>query len=253
MLGVTFDTNLIEEVLDEDKARQKGIVHLRIHEAIRDGRIKGFVSRVYFAHDAILKNERIDKLCGDVEICLPSRGRDCGPLKFMQMAKIPLDGYHERTLTLMHKFGVQCLDIQRKFWPIVDSPLPLYKVPDDYDKRANAMREFIENELHCGFARFRQYLRSSVGAEGDDMTLLFRLKEIDYSIGGFNKAFAEAGDGDSLAAHYGYGIDLFCTSDEASHAGKNSVFSVENQQELKKCFGVEIVSIVQLDQILQNT
>lgn len=252
MLGVTFDTNVIEIVLDEDRARHEGDTYLRVHEAIRDGRIKGYVSRTYFAHDAIRKEERMDKLCGDVEICLPLRDDDNSALKFMQMGKIPLDDYHRCAINKMNELGVRCLDFRRKFWPMVDGPLPICNPPDDYDERVNAIRVYIENELHCGFARFRQYLQRAVGTDGDDMRMLFQLKERKFDRGSFDKAFAEAGDGDSLVAHYGYHIGLFCTNDRASHAGRGSVFSSCNRQKLKERFGVKIVSVGQLDQMLQG-
>ena len=253
MLIVTFDTNVIELVLDEDRARKEGDAYLHVYEAIRDGRIKGYVSRIYFAHDAILKKERMDKLCGDIEICVSLRKQDNSAFRFTQMSKILLDEFHTRTLNRMNELGVLCLDFQRKFWPTVDFHLPMCNPPDYYDERYNAIRVYIENELRCGFARFRQYLRTTVGAVGDDMRLLFQLKEQTFDRGSFDKAFAEAGDGDSLAAHYGYHIGLFCTNDRASHAGRDSIFSSYNRQKLKQCFDVKIVSVEQLDQILQGT
>ena len=177
---------------------------------------------------------------------------DNSALKFMQMGKIPLDDYHRCAINKMNELGVRCLDFRRKFWPMVDGPLPICNPPDDYDERVNAIRVYIENELHCGFARFRQYLQRAIGTDGDDMRMLFQLKERKFDRGSFDRAFAEAGDGDSLAAHYGYRIGVFCTNDRASHAGRGSVFSSCNRQKLKERFGVKIVSVGQLDQMLQG-
>lgn len=54
-------------------------------------------------------------------------------------------------------------------------------------------------------------------------------------------AIGEWADGDSVAAHISYGIDFFCTRDEARDAGSKSVFASENRVKLIERFGIVFV------------
>jgi hypothetical protein len=60
------------------------------------------------------------------------------------------------------------------------------------------------------------------------------------------RARAEWADGDSVAAHFAYGNDLFCTEDRARKAGRHSVMHAAQRAWLKRAFGVEFVSIAGL-------
>ena len=58
--SVTFDSNVREVVLDDEK--RLGDAAKRVFHALQSGIIKGFVARSYFAHDAIKRggqNQRI--------------------------------------------------------------------------------------------------------------------------------------------------------------------------------------------------
>jgi len=60
------------------------------------------------------------------------------------------------------------------------------------------------------------------------------------------KAVAEWADGDSVAAHYGYGIKLFCSEDFGSGASKASVLDPDNRAWLTGTFGIQFVTMAQL-------
>jgi len=60
------------------------------------------------------------------------------------------------------------------------------------------------------------------------------------------RAVAEWADGDSVAAHYGYANDLFCTQDRAAKAGRDSVMHPAQRSWLQRVYGVEFVSIAEL-------
>lgn len=64
------------------------------------------------------------------------------------------------------------------------------------------------------------------------------------------RAVAEWADGDSVAAHYGYANDLFCTEDRAAKAGRNSVMHPAQRGWLRRAYGVEVVSIAELAALL---
>lgn len=56
------------------------------------------------------------------------------------------------------------------------------------------------------------------------------------------RAIGEWSDGDSVAAHISYGIDYFCTRDEAKGAGSQSVFAPANRTTLSDQFGIKFVT-----------
>jgi len=66
------------------------------------------------------------------------------------------------------------------------------------------------------------------------------------------RAVAEWADGDSVAAHYGYGNDLFCTQDRAARAGRDSVMHPAQRSWLQRVYGVEFVSIAELGARLRS-
>ena len=61
-----------------------------------------------------------------------------------------------------------------------------------------------------------------------------------------NEAVAECADGDSIAAHYGHGIDLFCTEDFGKSARGASVLDACNRKWLSDTFGIRFVTLAEL-------
>jgi hypothetical protein len=67
------------------------------------------------------------------------------------------------------------------------------------------------------------------------------------------RAVAEWADAESIASHIGYKIDLFCTLDEAARArraGSTSIFDQANRAWLIAIYGVRIVSISELAEMV---
>ena len=64
--------------------------------------------------------------------------------------------------------------------------------------------------------------------------------------GRVKRAVPEWADADSMAAHVGYGIELFCTEDEGKSAGAPSVLDATNRAWLETTYGVKFVNLSQL-------
>jgi hypothetical protein len=60
------------------------------------------------------------------------------------------------------------------------------------------------------------------------------------------KAIREWADGDSVAAHYGFGVDLFCSEDFGRSA--SSVLDPNNRKWLIEEFGIQFVTLADLAQ-----
>ncbi|MBB2154793.1 hypothetical protein HLH33_00465 [Gluconacetobacter diazotrophicus] len=65
-----------------------------------------------------------------------------------------------------------------------------------------------------------------------------------------SKVVAEWADGDSVAAHYGFGIDLFCTEDFGRSSDEPSVLDEMHRLWLKSDFGINFVTLCDLAQML---
>jgi hypothetical protein len=59
----------------------------------------------------------------------------------------------------------------------------------------------------------------------------------------FASAIAEWADGDSIAAHYGYSVDAFCSEDVGKGAGASSSLSLYNRTWLTSQFGIRFTTL----------
>jgi hypothetical protein len=64
------------------------------------------------------------------------------------------------------------------------------------------------------------------------------------------QAIAEWADGDAVAAHYGFGIDLFCTRDRSRNTSGPSVLDENNRSWLQSEYGIKFVSLDELADII---
>ena len=60
------------------------------------------------------------------------------------------------------------------------------------------------------------------------------------------RAFSEWADGDSLAAHVAYGLDIFCSDDVGKSNTTNSVLDPTNRAWLNNTYGVQFMTFEQL-------
>lgn len=67
-----------------------------------------------------------------------------------------------------------------------------------------------------------------------------------------HRAINEWADGDAVAAHVGYGNDLFCTNDLGKGAGENSVLHPKNRAWLQSNYGLVFVTTLELAQRLEH-
>ena len=65
-----------------------------------------------------------------------------------------------------------------------------------------------------------------------------------------NRAIAEWADGDSVAAHDAYGIDIFCSEDFGKSAANPSVLDAANGDWLTKTLGIQFATLGELAQCL---
>jgi hypothetical protein len=64
------------------------------------------------------------------------------------------------------------------------------------------------------------------------------------------RAFSEWADGDSIAAHIAYGLDIFCTSDQGNSAGAASVLDSANKTWISSTYGTKFLTIEEVANML---
>lgn len=64
----------------------------------------------------------------------------------------------------------------------------------------------------------------------------------NHVLGQIRKLFSDWLDLDSVASHYGYGLDFFCTEDKGRGEGAFGIMHPDNRERVRDEFGVEIVS-----------
>lgn len=64
------------------------------------------------------------------------------------------------------------------------------------------------------------------------------------------RACAEWADGDSVAAHFGYGIDIYCTEDFGKNAGANSILNSKNRNWASVTHGINFSTLTELSTMI---
>ena len=253
MMTVMFDSNVYRRVLqpaDFPNDPQRNRIE-RIHKAICDKTIKGYLSEVIFQIEAIKKADRKNfyKLYTPTTECFEKADEDGIQLNFLirpSENRIPIDNYRSKYIGIAEKLGVDVIKENRLAMPNSNVPKSMFLKVDDFHEKNEAVGNLQEEmeKRQIGFGKIKQICSSCA----DGTPWFFGLPYADEKM--VQKAFSEWADGDALAACYGYKIQYFCTEDQGKSAGFDSVFSDENRQWLKDDYGMNIVSLDQLADML---
>jgi hypothetical protein len=88
-------------------------------------------------------------------------------------------------------------------------------------------------------------IKAEVGGYGSFISYLGKPRT-PAEQGKINRALAEWADGDSIAAHYGYSNDLFCTEDFGKGASTASALDDANRKWLSETFAIQFVTLAEL-------
>ena len=246
-ITVTFDSNVWENIVDETK-REGDTNYEILYFKITEKNIIPFFFEGLATTETILKKERKDyyknfkaeiTISIDNEIECITEGSKLPELTDYLKKNIP------KALDMGFKFikfsriGQPSLDINKKYFAEEKS----YSLEDRLN-RSSICARYIEN-LGLGKANLENQL-------GGDNGIIFQTRNDEkVNLKKYAKGIAEWVDGDALSAHYGYGIDYFCTNDIASRAGIYSVFSKNNLENIKNKFDIKVLSPIELIQIIK--
>jgi len=251
-MSVTFDSNVWEIIVDEDKRNNSDQVYSKLYEFISNGFIHPYFFEGLATMETIQKKDRKKYYANYNMTSVSSFSIDGVEISSHITSEGPqISEYLNRVIPLALKLGFKFTRYPRIGAPKLD-------IPEKYlahDKKYS-IQERNERSFEC--ARFIENLGAGKGK---------LMNELDGSNGGlvqktknnnsitdkkYSTFVGEWADGDALAANYGYGIDCFCTNDRASGAGAFSIFHADNLQQLEQKYPVNVISPENLVQILEH-
>lgn len=260
MISVTFDSNVIEKVLMPESyaTEENSPFFLRLRKAIDQKQISVHVADVYFTREQIPKADRLsrtnkntaDAIKIEQEI-LPNGiyhlNISIGPST--RCGNVKLDSFRHRTLEALQAVDGNILMTSRLGdFECKEIPPELYCQPESKDAtecRFDQCFRYISDQLAAG----GEAIRTVAGASANENPYL-KLSNPQIQDKAFSKAFAEDADAMAIAAHYGHGIQLFCTEDKGASAGSKSVMSRQNRMKLRKQFGIRFCNVKALTKLI---
>ena len=250
-MNITFDTNVWESVVNEEKHHL-----IEIKNKILNGKIQAYICEIALDLEAIQRKERAE-FFGNYEPSITVEHLPPENGKFrMQFCIAPNTdlhpGIHEKQWDKLLKardLGFRVLRMTTA------GTVRTKEIPGDMYVQHDDIEEFwryaglLENcsdfimGLGCGRAAYDQFKAqfNLVGSGGQTLP--------DEQEKKFSKAIAEWVDGEALSAHYAAGNDFFCTNDKAGNAGTGSIFHTQNRTQLVTKFGIKIISSCEAAQL----
>ena len=278
MIRVTFDTNVWNRMVFPERhvARPNYLSLVKIKNAILAGRIQGFISEGFATMEAIGRKSQAKfhaQSVPRVEVRSAFHGNGQSSMTIEVIADHSLHPgigeEFEEELTEALAIGIKVLTT-----PYIGLIVPdrLRKNPQVYAEEVFATADYNE--------RFGEVVKTIVERRVGEGALVALAKELSARLDGprpdrlsdraliygvyeyacrsglrkeqrqIEKAFAESADGDLVAAHIAFGSDYLCTEDRAMSAVSPSIFDAENRAWLKTEYGVEILNVQQLANLL---
>lgn len=238
--SVTFDSNVWETIVDEDKRLSSNPVFTKLFKLIESKKIEAYFFEGIATMETVHKKDRKDHI-GNYRSGF-SMAVDGKTITSFEGSGSPIvSEYLKETIP-------KALELGFKFTRMPRIGAPMLEISDEFkaEDKKHDLGERLNRSFEC--ARFIESLGAGKGdlmnqLGGLDGGVVQKTKE-DTCISDkkYAKAVGEWVDGDALAANYGYGIDFFCTNDRASGAGRSSIFHTENLSQLESKFPVNVIS-----------
>lgn len=265
MISVTFDTNALDKAARPER-HPKDIrrdQYDKIHQALRKGGIVGFFSETIITLEGI---ENKDRLCVLGSTRFKSHSEATAPNKItlslmVDQIREPLNREMLRRIDAARALGMRALrgpsrmggfrvrDEDGTFYAPDSSVFELAARMD----RANSVATAIEGRKVGRFVALELGLKFSdrAGATGEWWLQGLARAQENLELKKVQKAVSEWADADSIAAHVGYGIDLFCSEDYGKNTGGNpSILNEANRSWLSSAWGVRFVTLSELAAIV---
>jgi hypothetical protein len=278
-LRVTVDTNVLDLACRPERfpkdPRQAELA--KVHSALKSGVIEGFYSVTMLTVEGIMKKDRAAVFAGTTVTStahptemtkrsdLPKELADMlgdgdfdviatgVTLRASQPQRAPLHPEVVARIQAAKALGVRVLhDVPRIGAFGLTDPTGEYYLDRGEGTALSAWIDkafAVSREIEARGLGFTQLSTLGVSlASGPESTWFAALdKAADvHQRRQVERAFAEWADGDSLAAHVAYGIDIFCSADVGKSNATNSVLDPANRAWLSNSYGVRFMTFEDL-------
>jgi hypothetical protein len=260
-LRVTFDTNTFDKVVRPTV--YAGDPHYSectaIHEALKRGDVLGFISETIIVLEGIGKDDRAS-VFGTTNV--QSRTEQVSDDTFeitltpQQPARKPVHAKQTERFVEAFNLGFRLLGAPRIGVPRVEGDFYVSEADEALTERLDRFVTLARAMEARGLGHPRVLAIARCWAARAPNEPWYRVLGKAQDIHETRKvarAVAEWSDADSVAAHYGYGNDLFCTVDVAAGEGRRgdaAILDVENRRWLSSNYSIKFGSLSDLAAIL---
>jgi hypothetical protein len=261
-LTVTFDTNTLASVVAPETAqRGTGASGAIVAATMRAGRIRGFFSETVITLEGIKNVDRADVL-GSARVVsdASSTGKNNVTLTAgIRHVRNPLDPRSSARVRAALELGMRPLRTAARIggYHLRDQDCALYEPDGGILELVRCMDKV--NELTNEIARrgVGQAIAVELGLQFSQRDGIEKPELFLQGLGRAKdkperkkvaEAIREWADGDSVAAHYGFGMKLLCSEDFRKNGASRSVLDDDNRQWLATKFGIEFVTLAELAQ-----
>jgi hypothetical protein len=260
-IRVTFDTNTLSGVVDPDQRADEAddAAYQAVHVAVRTEQIRGSFSEVVVTMDAIGRKAKAGAL-GAARFV--SETTSTGPNKITislgpRWKRVDIDPRILSRVDAARAIGMRALIGPRRFG---DSLVARGFDEGFYEPHPSGTAFIAATEATSaldaaivarGLGRAQAIERAKSFSERDGAGGEWWPQGLERTRSPAERqkarsAINEWGDGEALAAHAGYGNDLFCTEDSGGDLGEKSILHPTHRAWLSETHGVTIVTIAEL-------
>jgi hypothetical protein len=263
-MRVTFDTNSLDKIGRRQRFPKDPhqADFIKVNHAVVARTIKGYFSETIVTLEGIenkdrthvfsstrLKSqmtEKIDDAIGQETLYINTT---------TEQDRRPIHLEHFKRIQAACEIGMRALKAPPRIgWIRIDdidggffAPDADAKFTDRMDRTVSACTSIESRGL--GFALVKSIADQFAKHDNDpnEMPLrsLGRARDV-HEEGRLKRAASEWADADSIAAHIGHGIDLFCTEDQGKGSGSASILDSTNRAWLETTYTVRIISLSEL-------
>ncbi len=257
-LTVTFDTNTFDKVsrpalYPNDPGH---VAMVEVHDALNRGDIQGFICDTALTLEGIGVNHRATVFGGTIarsSFAQVSEDTFSITITPEQPDRRPVHPKQAERFRAAFGLGIKLLGAPRVAMPRAEDQFYVVDDPEKLERRLSRyfdLGQKIESHgLGCAraMALATRLARGTV-PPGPWFQSLGNARDI-HETREVGRAIAEWADGDSVAAHYGYGNVFFCTLDAGkgeSKRGDPAILDADNRLWLTAQYGVQFVTISEL-------
>ena len=277
-LRVTFDTNVLDLACRPERFPKDPRQSLmqKVHDALANGQIEGFFSQTILTIEGIMKRDRAQVFAGTRTVMQPEARQitrntdlpdairktvgsedletivmehrveqpDRKPLPPEVIARIKAaKGIGFKVLKSVPRIGAfRITDLTEEYFLTRGEGADLTAWIDKAIEVAGAIEA-----RRIGFAQVKRLGKDM--APSDPASTWFRSLDQATDVHQKRKverAFREWADGDSVAAHIAYGLDVFCSNDQGKSHATDSVLDPNNRKWLAATYGVRFMTFEDL-------